>query len=66
MKGTRNGDLSQADQARIARLVQLHHETHPDRIAKRFNISGDYAQRIWSRLPAHEQSSLSEALHSIG
>ncbi len=63
MKG--NGHLSQEDQGRVARLIQLHQETHPDRIAKRFNISGDYARRIWSKLPAHEQSSLSEALHAL-
>ena len=34
----------------IARLMQLHYETHPRRIAATVGLSERYCQRLWARM----------------
>jgi|HubBroStandDraft_5_1064220.scaffolds.fasta_scaffold21057_2 hypothetical protein len=57
-----NGNLPQSVHRQIARLMQLHQQTHPERIGKRFNVTGEYVRRIWTNLPADEQAELDDIL----
>lgn len=49
----------------MARLLQLHVETHPDRIARRFGVTPRYVRQLWARYPMSEMASLSDALHGF-
>jgi hypothetical protein len=46
----------------IARLMHLHHQTHPDRLAQRFGLTPFYVRKLYTELPLEEQVSLREAL----
>jgi len=46
----------------MARLVQLHLETHPDRIGRHFGVSAEYVRRQWRMMHAHEFAPIEEAL----
>lgn len=55
-------ELPFSAQRQMARLMQLHQQTHPERIGKRFDVTGEYVRRVWSNLPADEQAALDEVL----
>lgn len=57
-----NGDLSHTAHRQIARLMQIHQQTHPTRLGVRFNITDDYVRKIWSQIPASEQAALEDVL----
>jgi len=38
----------------IARLVQLHYETHPKRIAATVGLSAEYCKRLWAQIDRGE------------
>ena len=57
-----NGNLPAHVHRQIARLMQLHQETHPDRIGRRWNVTGEYVRRIWSNLPASEQADIDDVI----
>jgi hypothetical protein len=46
----------------IARLVQLHHDTHPERLADKFGLSGSYVRQLWSNTPKEHWPDLDDAL----
>lgn len=46
----------------IARLMHLHHQTHPDRLAQRFNVTAQYVRMIWAKCSLDEHATLREAL----
>lgn len=50
----------------IGRLMHLHHETHPDRVARRLNITPQYVREISKKFPPIERVTLPEALEVIG
>jgi hypothetical protein len=49
----------------MARLMHLHHQTHPDRIAKRFNITPRYVREISKEFPPDERVTLPEAIEAF-
>lgn len=50
----------------MARLLQLHAETHPRRVAERFGVTERYVRKVWSRFATDEMAPLSEALEALG
>lgn len=38
----------------IARLMEIHAETHPKRIAARFGLSAEYCKRLWAQTERKE------------
>ena len=57
-----NGNLTAAAHRQIARLMQIHQQTHPKRIGARWNITDEYVRKIWSDLPVSEQAQLEDVL----
>jgi hypothetical protein len=57
-----NGNLPELAHKQIARLMQLHEQTHPERIGRRYNITGDYVRKIWSQMPTADQAELEDIL----
>jgi DNA-directed RNA polymerase sigma subunit (sigma70/sigma32) len=49
----------------IARLMHLHHETHPDRVARRLNVTPQRVREISKVLPLEAPSTVSEALEVL-
>lgn len=56
--------LEKKMQQRMARLVQLHMQTHPRRVAAHFGVSPGYVRRLWRERPLDQMSTLREALMS--
>jgi hypothetical protein len=50
---------------KIARLMQIHKDTHPDRIGRRFGVTGEYVRRLWTQLGREEQAPIDEALSAL-
>lgn len=46
----------------IARLMHLHHQTHPNRLAERFGITPWYCRKIYGEMPLEDLPALREAL----
>lgn len=46
----------------MARLLQVHKETHEDCIGRRFGVTGEYVRQVWNRMHKHEMASMEEAL----
>jgi 2-oxo-4-hydroxy-4-carboxy--5-ureidoimidazoline (OHCU) decarboxylase len=46
----------------IARLLHLHHQTHPDRLAEMFDITPFYVRKVYSECPLEEFETLRDAL----
>lgn len=61
-----NGNLHPSVHRQIAKLMQLHQETHPERIGRRWGVTGEYVRRIWTNLPAEEQAQLEDVLAILG
>ena len=59
-------NLPASEHKRIAKLMQLHQETHPERIGRRWGVTGEYVRRIWTKLPAEEQAKLEDVLAILG
>jgi hypothetical protein len=57
-----NGNLPQAVHKQIARLMQIHQQTHPKRLGARWNITDEYVRKIWTEMPASEQADLEDVL----
>lgn len=47
---------------RVARLVQLHVETHPSRIAEATGLTPGYVRKLWMRLGITEMASVGDVL----
>lgn len=54
--------LPQAYLKQITRLLQLHKETHPTRIAQRYGVTDEYVRQLWVRYQPHEMAPLDESL----
>lgn len=50
---------------RIGRLVQLHYETSPERLARRFGITARYVRLIWASTEGWEMALVAEALEEL-
>ena len=46
----------------MARLLQLHKETHEDCIGRRYGVTGEYVRQVWARTLKHEMAPLTESL----
>ena len=46
----------------MARLLQIHKQTHPKRIAQRYGVSDEFVRELWSKYSLEEMAPLSEAL----
>lgn len=46
----------------MARLVQIHADTHPERLARRFGVTAGYIRQQWRQYLQHEMASIQEAL----
>jgi len=46
----------------MARLFQLHHDTHPKRIAVKFGVTDQYVRQVWRQMPAEDMAPLDEAI----
>jgi hypothetical protein len=57
-----NGNLPHVAHQQIARLMQIHQQTHPKRLGARWNITDEYVRKIWSEMPAGEQAELEDVL----
>lgn len=49
----------------MARLLQLHYETHPLRIAERLGVTRQYVTRVWSETPPEEMAPVDESLRAL-
>lgn len=49
----------------MARLVQLHLQTHPERIARQFGVTAGYVRQQWRNLSLAEMVPLNEALAKL-
>jgi len=49
----------------MARLLQLHKETHPQRIAARYGVTDEYVRQLWVGYQPHEMAPLSESLETF-
>lgn len=52
--------LGSAKLTAMAKLMQIHHATHPDRVGRLFGVTSTYVRAVWSRTPADHQASLEE------
>lgn len=50
---------------RMARMMQLHLETHPARVARHFGVSVSYVRQQWRERDLKEMASLKEVLDDI-
>lgn len=50
---------------RMARMMQLHLETHPERLARHFGVSVSYVRQQWRTMDTKEMASLREILDDI-
>lgn len=50
---------------RMARMVQLHLETHPERVARRFGVSVSYVRQQWRTMDVKEMASLRDVLDDL-
>lgn len=64
---TRRGETSTpvALRRQIARLMQIHNETHPVRIARRVGLSAQYVRRLWREMPLDSMPPETDALPMI-
>lgn len=46
--------LGRRAQLQIAKLMQMHKETHPDRVGAFFGVGRHWAARLWNRFTAEE------------
>jgi hypothetical protein len=58
-------NLGSAVLRRIARLMQLHHDTHPDRIGQRFGVTATYVRQVWGRFTLNEMAPCHEAIEAL-
>lgn len=49
----------------VARLVQVHFDTHPERLARRFGLSPSYVRQLWRSYLHNEMAPLDDALVSL-
>lgn len=49
----------------VARLVQVHFDTHPERIARRFGLSQSYVRQLWREHLIGEMAALREAISEL-
>ena len=61
-----HAQLTKADHRRIARLLQLHFETHPSRIGKLWGVSASGVRKVWRELAVEEMGPLTETLQELG
>lgn len=50
---------------KIARLMQLHHSTHPDRVGRQFGVTSTYVRQVWAKYLLTEMAPLHEALEAL-
>ncbi len=53
---TRKGHhpLDETALQQMAKLMQVHHETHPERVARRFGVTATYVRQLWRSYHQHE------------
>lgn len=49
----------------MARLVQVHFDTHPERVARRFGVTAGYVRQQWREYLHNEMASIQEALNEL-
>ena len=49
----------------MARLMQLHLQTHPKKIGATFGVHAQYVRSRWRMMPLQEMASLAEALATL-
>jgi hypothetical protein len=49
----------------MARLMQVHQETHPRRLAQKFGVSREYVYKVWTDIPADEQAEIEHAIQAL-
>lgn len=49
----------------MARLLQLHKQTHPQRIAARYGVTDEYVRQLWVGYQPHEMAPLDESLETL-
>jgi hypothetical protein len=49
----------------MARLLQLHKQTHPHRIAARYGVTDEYVRQLWVGYQPHEMAPLDESLETF-
>ena len=49
---------------RLARLMQLHQLTNPERIARRYGFSAEYVRRQWRELGAADMESVARRVEA--
>jgi hypothetical protein len=49
----------------MARLLQLHLETDPVRIGRRFGVSAGYVRQMWRETQVDEMPTLAEAIEAL-
>jgi len=50
---------------RIARLMQLHVETHPKRVAQKVGLSAKHIRRLWGKFEVRDMPPAEEALEIL-
>lgn len=58
-------ELSPATHRKIARLMQLHYETNPNRLAQRLGVSAKHIRAIWSQTDTWQMPPISQALELL-
>jgi hypothetical protein len=54
--------LTEAEHKRMARLMQLHMETHPGRLGRLYGVTAGHIRQQWRRFTVNEMAPLVEAL----
>lgn len=49
----------------MARLVQVHFDTHPERLARRFGVTAGYVRQQWRSYLIGEMADLRDALNEL-
>lgn len=49
----------------MARLLQLHKEIHPARIAARYGVTDEYVRQLWVKYQPHEMAPIAESLETF-
>lgn len=64
---TRKGQspMEQAVRSKIARLMQLHLDTNPNRVARRFGISVSYVRQLWRERDRPQLAPTHDALATL-
>lgn len=57
--------MDKSQRRQIARLMDIHHKTHPERLARRFGITAWYCRKLWGETVQEDLAPLGEALEAL-